>query len=130
MARSVPEWVGPTDDSRIPVRVKRRVMAVQDDRCAGCHVTFGAGVRPEFDHCLAIINGGENRERNLQALCSGCHAPKTKADVAIKAKTARVAKKHLGLKTATRNPIPGSKGHWAKRTVDGRTINRKTGEEI
>jgi hypothetical protein len=29
--------------------------------------------RPEFDHHDALINGGENRETNLRALCGNCH---------------------------------------------------------
>ena len=52
----------------------------------------------EVDHIVAIINGGENRETNLQALCSSCHAAKTAGDVAEKASVSRVKAKHVGVK--------------------------------
>ena len=99
MTRAVAEWIGQTDETAIPPRVKDRIVMAQDGICAcGCGVKLGvAGERVEFDHTLALINGGENREANIRALRQPCHAPKTRADVALKAKIARVRKKHLGL---------------------------------
>ena len=58
----------------------------------------------QADHIVALVNGGENRERNLRCLCSWCHKNKTADDVAEKAKTAAVRKKHLGIKTPSRFP--------------------------
>jgi len=50
------------------------------------------------DHIVALINGGENKESNLQALCGQCHRYKTAADVAEKAKVAAVRRKKHGAK--------------------------------
>ena len=96
MSRSLPEWIGKTPDSAIPPRVKLRVW----ERCEGKCALTGRKLRPgdayEFDHILALANGGEHREANLQLVCSAAHKEKTRSDVALKSKTARIALKHRG----------------------------------
>lgn len=95
--RAVPEWIGATPDTPIPARVKLRVFR---DHGGVCYLS-GRKIRPgdpwDAEHVLAIINGGENREANLRPALSAPHKIKTAADVAIKAKTDRIAKKHLGI---------------------------------
>lgn len=93
--RSVPEWIGKTDDTAIPARVKLRVYGRFEGRCSKCTVEAWAG---EFDHTIPLILGGANRESNLTLLCVPCHKAKTKLDVKIKAKVARVRKRHVGIK--------------------------------
>lgn len=103
--RSVPEWVGKTDDHRAPGKVRDRIMA-RDNRC--CHLCsreIGPGEKWDLDHVVALINGGENRESNLRPSHRKCHKEKTARDVAEKAKVAAVRKKHLGI-TAPKKPIP------------------------
>lgn len=96
--RDVPEWRGRTPDTQPPPRVKLRIIDRQGDRCAECGRKLGvAGERPEFDHMQALVNGGENRESNLRALCPPCHGAKTAEDVAEKSAVARKRKKALGL---------------------------------
>lgn len=126
MARSVSEWVGRSDDAAPPARVKDRILRVQGDRCAveSCGRAFDAKARPVFDHVLALINGGENRESNLRAICPACHAPKTRADVAAKAKTARIRKERFGLKAPSRSPLPCGRASPWKRTIGGGTVRR------
>jgi 5-methylcytosine-specific restriction protein A len=69
-----------------------------------------AASRPtgQYDHAISLILGGENRESNLQFLCVPCHKAKTKLDVKIKAKVARVRARHIGVKHRRRT-IPGRK---------------------
>ena len=103
MTRSVPEWIGKTHDTPIPMRVKFRVFT----RCKGaCQGNCGRKLTPadkwDCDHIQALINGGENRESNLQVLCSWCHKKKTKQDIKVKAKTQRMAKKHVGIRSRSR----------------------------
>lgn len=126
MPRAVPEWVGKTDDSAVPGRVKDRILRRQTDLCAGaaCTVTFSGAEKPEFDHIVPLILGGQNRERNLQALCRSCHGAKSQVDVRVKAKVASVRAKHLGLKAPPRNLIAGSRSSKWKRRVDGTTVPR------
>lgn len=97
MARSTPEWIGKTPDTTAPARVQLRILARQNERCASCGIQLGEIMKPEFDHVIALVNGGENREGNLQALCSPCHAQKTKGDVAEKAKVAHRRRNRFGL---------------------------------
>ncbi len=74
MSRTVEEWIGATDDTPIPQRVKLRIILAQDGKCAcGCGQKLGGGETIEFDHIIALINGGENREGNTQALSHPCH---------------------------------------------------------
>ena len=96
--RSTEEWIGANDDQAIPARVKVRIFDAFGGRCAVCSLQIAGKLRPAYDHSTALINGGENRETNLQLLCVPCHAVKTKTDVAEKSTTARKRAKHLGIK--------------------------------
>lgn len=98
MSRSVPEWLAKTDDAAIPDRVKERIARAADDCCVRCTRKVGGKLRPEFDHAIPLILGGQHRETNLQLLCHECHGLKTKSDVKLKAKVARVRKKNLGFR--------------------------------
>jgi 5-methylcytosine-specific restriction protein A len=95
MSREVPEWVGRNDDSAIPARVKLRVYHKAEGHCAKCGLHWLSG---QYDHVIPLILGGENRESNLQFLCVPCHKAKTKLDVKLKAKVARVRQRHVGIK--------------------------------
>lgn len=97
-AREVAEWIGSSPDAAIPKRVKLRLLIRYGGRCYRSGHKFRPGDVIEFDHILALCNGGENRESNLAPILGGKpHQEKTADDVAIKAKTARIRAKHLGL---------------------------------
>lgn len=122
--RTVPEWIGKTDDSAIPLAVRVRVFQRTGGRCAKC-TRLLLPAHWECDHVIALINGGRHAENNLQALCSSpCHSQKTKADVAEKAIVYRKRAKHLGLRPKGR-PMPGSKASGLRRRMDG-TVERRT----
>jgi 5-methylcytosine-specific restriction protein A len=108
MSRSVPEWIAKRDDDAIPPRVKDRIAADAEGRCKTCTRAITGKLRAEFDHMIPLIIGGSHRENNIQLLCHECHAAKTKLDVKLKAKVARVRKHHLGIKKRRRT-IPGRK---------------------
>ena len=121
-ARSVKEWVGRTPDTPIPPRVKLRIAAKHGFNCTKC-TTIHIGDTLVCDHIIALINGGENRESNLQPLCFWCHAIKTKADIAIKSKTYKKRLKHHGLHKS-KHPLPyGRKSQWKKK-LTGETVKR------
>lgn len=88
MAREVKEWIGKTDDSRPPARVKLRVLERYGFRCylSGVEIRDGDAASLQFDHVVALINGGENRETNLAPALAKPHREKTRADVALKSK--------------------------------------------
>lgn len=122
MSRELPEWIGANDDQAIPARVKIRVFDAFGGRCAVCSLQIAGKLRPAYDHAVSLINGGENRETNLQLLCVPCHAIKTKTDVAEKSVTARKRSKHIGLKKPSR--FPGSRDSGWKKKMDGSVVRR------
>jgi 5-methylcytosine-specific restriction protein A len=95
----VPEWIGKSSNEAIPARVKLRIFDAAKGCCESCGVKIRGGTKAEFDHTIALINGGINRELNLSLLCVPCHKVKTGADVAEKKDIARKRKKHLGIVT-------------------------------
>jgi len=124
MPRSCPEWIAKHDDQAIPGSVKDRIALKAEDYCQSCKRKVGqGGLRAEFDHVTPLILGGKHCEANLQLLCHECHGKKTKLDVKLKAKVARVRKKHLGL-VAPRKKIPSKpfpsfkKQHSASRRIE------------
>lgn len=122
MARSVDEWVGKTDDTPIPPRVKLRVFEAHGGRCHLSGRKIMVGDAWDCDHVIALINGGENRERNLAPALRSKHREKTAADVALKAKTDRIKKKRLGLHQ------PKTRGFDRRLTkkMDGSVVPRRT----
>jgi 5-methylcytosine-specific restriction protein A len=105
MSRSRPEWNEPNHDKPIPPRVKLRVAALANYCCeiCGARVRFGG----EIDHRIALINGGEHKESNLQFLCAADHAAKTKTDLAIKSRAAKT-QRAVG-------PLKREQSAWSKR---------------
>jgi 5-methylcytosine-specific restriction protein A len=95
--RSVPEWIGKTDDTPVPNRVKLRVF----ERYKGiCHLT-GRKILPgddwDCDHIKSLKRGGENRESNLAPALRAKHIEKTAKENSEDAKTDRLRQKHLGI---------------------------------
>ena len=98
MSRTIAYWIATNDDQRIPDRVKLRVFLRADGKCEKCTRKIGSAEAWQCDHVTALINGGQHAEGNLQVLCAWCHKGKTKQDVAEKAKTYAVRRKHIGIK--------------------------------
>lgn len=124
MPRKVPEWVGENDDSKIPDRVRQRVVARANQCCENC----GMRVRHsgEVDHVIALANWNPtpeaahgNREANLRLLCKSCHAAKSRRDVSEKSKIAKTQKRMGPLKRKR-------KGFWGWRKFDGTLVWKNT----
>lgn len=100
--RRIEEWVGKTDDTPVPPRVKVRVFEKYD----GCCYLTGQRIRPgdkwEVEHILALCNGGQNRESNLAPALRTPHKSKTRLDRQIKKKLDKIRKRHLGVKKRRR----------------------------
>lgn len=125
MSRSLPEWVGRTDDSPIPPRVRLRVLDRFSRRCDGCGRSIAPGVAWACDHVTALVNGGRNREGNLHPLCAWCHPGKTGADLAEKSKVYDLALRHAGIRLRPRGrPLPGTVASGWRRRMDGRWERR------
>lgn len=99
MTRAVPEWIGKTDNTAIPQRVRDRIYDAAGGCCQGCTRQIFKGERWQIDHRVALVNAdGGNRENNLQLLCDWCHKHKTARDVAEKSRTYRKRLKDRGVK--------------------------------
>jgi 5-methylcytosine-specific restriction endonuclease McrA len=121
--RKVPEWKGRTDDTPAPARVKARLYLDAEGRCKHCtRFIDGSALVGEYDHIIPLILGGENKESNLQLLCSECHATKSLLDVKLKAKVARVRKRHLGLRKPSK--FACSRDSRWKKKIDGSVVLR------
>ena len=123
MSRSVPEWIGKTDDAKIPARVRLRVFERHGGICGLTGRKITVSDQWDCDHIVALINGGEHRESNLQPALRAAHRKKTAEDVAIKAKDASVRKKHLGLHVSN-NPLPGGRRSKFKKKIGGGVVLR------
>lgn len=97
MSRSTAEWVGKTDDAKVPPRVRKRIFDAHDGIC---HIT-GRKIMPgepwDLEHKVALILGGENREKNLAPALRDPHKKKTAAELKVRAKIDAVRKRHLGI---------------------------------
>lgn len=124
MTREVPEWIGKTDDSKVPPRVRLRVF----EREGGiCHITgqkIATGEAWQLDHRIPLILGGEHRESNLFPALVEPHKRKTATEMKIKSKIARIKAKHLGIKKQSTFSTK------FKKRIDGRVVNRETGEIV
>lgn len=102
MSRSVPEWVGATDDAKVPPRVRMRIFLRHGGICHLSGRRIQAGDAWDLDHLVALANGGAHCESNLRPALRDKHKDKTARDVAEKARNDRVLKRHLGIKSTKR----------------------------
>ena len=125
MARTVAEWVGKSPDTPAPPRVRLRVLEAFDCRCAcGCGWLILPWDKWHLDHKIALINGGENRESNLQPLLDIHHKVKTLLDLREKTIVYRKKLKHFGIRKKPKRPMLGSKASGFKKKLDG-TVERR-----
>lgn len=91
MPRSNSEWIGKTDDSMPSDEVRRRICERQGWICAcGCTRKMNYNIdRIDIDHKLALADGGENRESNLQAMFHDHHVEKTRVENSQRAEARR-----------------------------------------
>jgi 5-methylcytosine-specific restriction protein A len=62
----------------IPEKVKKQIYLDQEYKCNICVKILP--ISSEIDHIIPLYQGGSNDIKNLQGLCSGCHASKTPKD--------------------------------------------------
>lgn len=96
MPRARKPWVGRTDDSKAPPRVRQRVYDAHKGVCHICSLPIKPGETWHLDHKLALIAGGENAERNLAPAHAHCNLAKGQRESAEKSKVAKVRGKHTG----------------------------------
>jgi 5-methylcytosine-specific restriction protein A len=125
MNREVKEWVGATDDAKIPPRVKLRVFYRHKGICHVSGRKIAPGEKWDIEHVIALCNGGRHAESNLAPALREKHPEKTKADMAEKKINNRVRMKHLGIRKRKSRPMPGSRDSGIKKRMDGTVERRK-----
>lgn len=120
--RAVDEWIGKTPDSQVPPRVRVRIFEREKGICHISGRKIMPGDRWDLDHIVALCNGGLNIESNLAPALRDRHRGKTAIDVKLKAKVARIRKRHLGLKKPSR--FFGSRDSGWKKKIDGTVVRR------
>jgi 5-methylcytosine-specific restriction protein A len=98
MTRAVELWIGKTDDSAIPPRVRLRVFERCDGRCHRCNRKLTPADRWSIEHVIALVNGGRHAEDNMAISCEWCKPLKDAEDVAQKAHNSRVRMRHAGVR--------------------------------
>lgn len=100
------EWIGKNDRVMPPESVQLRILRRHDGYCAGsCQRKLMLGEKWDLDHKIALEDGGENRESNLQPLCKACHQPKTAAENSQRAKVRAKTAAAYGIKDPKRQKI-------------------------
>lgn len=124
MSRAVEEWIGKSDDTPAPPRVRLRIFDANGGRCYLSGRKIMPGDQWDLDHKLALCNGGENRESNLAPVLRVEHRKKTAEDVKLRAKADRVRKKHLGIHKP-KHVMPGSRASKWKKPLHGPAVRRE-----
>ena len=106
MPRTVREWIGKTDDTPVPPRVRDRNFLDHDKVCHICKCPIRVGDRWDTDHVVRVKDGGPNRESNLAPAHSHCHSNKTADENRQQAIEDRKRKKHIGIATKPKRKIP------------------------
>ena len=125
--RSPSLWVGKSDDAAVPPRVKLRIWEREGGRCWITGRKIRPGDQFDFDHKIALCNGGRHSEDNLAPALRHAHKEKTARDVAEKSKVADRAKSHFGLKPKKRRIR--SAGFQRDRDRDTKLAQRREARE-
>ncbi len=102
-----------------------RIFEAHAGRCCLCGLKID-GVREPWtiEHIRALGLGGADDDSNCAPAHEACRRQKDKADVAAISKAKRRKAKHLGIRAASRHPMPGSKASGLKKRMDG-TVERR-----
>lgn len=129
IGREIPEWHGKTNDSKVPDRVRLRIFQRYGGKC----YLSGRVIRPgddwQLEHIVPLIDGGKHAEGNLAPALVEPHKVKSREEAKRRAKERRIQKKHIGI-GKSKKPMPCGRDSNLKKLMDGRVIDRRTGEQV
>jgi len=102
--RTVKEWIGKTDDAKIPAAVRLRVFEKFGGKCALTGKKLQAG-EFDLDHIISLADGGQHRESNLHPVWRPKHREKTAKENSARAVVRAKKIKHFEPKKQAKNPI-------------------------
>lgn len=127
--RNIKEWVGRNDDAMPPRSVFDRLWAKQDGKDAISGVEFKPGDKVVRDHIVPLIDGGENREGNLQLITEQTHKIKTAKEALARAEYRSKRANHRGYELESQpGALPGKRIKYSR--ARGVWIDRATGEIV
>ena len=97
MSRSIPLWIGKTDDEKVPDRVRLRIWRREDGVCHISKMKILPSEDWHLEHRKALVDGGRHSEDNLFPALIEPHKAKSKDEAALRAKADAVAKRHVGI---------------------------------
>lgn len=119
------EWFGKRPESMPGQTVLFRLHALQNGVCAcGCGQVMDFNTdKIDCDHRIALIDGGENRESNLQLLLNACHKGKTAKEATARSEERRHKAKAF---TALRRPSQFTSAGFARAEPQRRATKPRT----
>ena len=108
-----------TERRHISTRERTALFLAAGGQCAHCGVKIQPGQAWDIDHTRPLELLGADEPSNWQLLCRPCHKAKTADDVQRIRKAQRTQARHIGAKSPSRNPLPGSKASGWRRRMDG-----------
>lgn len=105
-------------EKRKPLTQKQRValFVSHDGKCCICGGKIAVGERWIDEHVAPLWRDGDNSTDNRAPAHEGCARKKTASEAKERAKSRRVAAKHIGAHVKKGPPMPGSKrSKWRKR---------------
>ena len=100
-------------------KVKQAAFERSGGYCESCTAPLSPG-HIHYDHVIPDALGGDPTLDNCACICSACHGRKTsKSDVPRIAKMKRQRSQHIGAKSKSGPPLPGSRRSGWKRKMDG-----------
>lgn len=112
--RERPEWIATHPDQAIPKVVKLRIWEREGGRCYLSGQKIMPGDVYEFEHVIAIANGGEHREGNIRLALKAAHRVKTSADAKLTAKIRRQRLKFIGAWPEAKRKIQSPPDPWKR----------------
>jgi len=94
-----------------------------DGLCARCGGNLPL-VEAEWDHRLALINGGDNGLLNWQPLHPACHKAKTRIDAKLAAKIKRIIRRLDGTRRARKAIASRGFNRSLRRKFNGKVESR------
>lgn len=110
-------------------RIKRtdqqfaKIFLDRGGRCHVCTRRLGSGIKYQFDHIIALEDGGTDDDSNIAPCCEvPCHRDKTKSDHGKAAKIRDLAVSHVippSRRQKKGKPLPGTKRSGWRHRMDG-----------
>jgi hypothetical protein len=113
--------IAPTKRRAMTKARAANIFLANQGRCYLCGRQIRDGEKYEIEHPDALWAGGSDDDAALKPVHVKCHAGKTKAEAAERAKRNRIVTTGFVGDTTRKRPIPGSRNSPFKKRMNGQT---------